>query len=78
MPAPLSLSKATITRPDDVLEDVSILIRLGVATVRRGRDIVAKEDVVLVEALSGRTWQLTLADGSIWSVVRARGCGCGH
>lgn len=77
MPAPLSLSKSTIITPTDEFKNVSILVRVGHAIVKRGRDIVIEADVATVEAQTSRTWKLTLVDGSEWTVTRARNCGCG-
>lgn len=80
MPAPLSLSKATITRsthPDDPLTAVSLLVRTGTATVRRGRDVVTTARIERVESTGIRSWLLTLDDGSTWTVMREKGKCCG-
>lgn len=78
MAAPLSLSKANITRTDQSpLSKVSLLIRQSHAVVRSGRQIVAEADVATVVPVSRGEWTVTLVDGTVWTVKRDKDCGCG-
>lgn len=79
MPAPLSLSRATITRSTDPepLVKVSLIVRTGHATVKRGRDVLVEANVTSLVSTGARSWELTLDDGSTWTVVKEKGCGCG-
>lgn len=79
MAAPLSLSRAEVTTPDQTFPRVSLLVRQNRATLKVGADVVAQGDVAVdgVNRKSMTTWTITLADGTEWNVKRARGCGCG-
>lgn len=75
--APLSLSRVDVQTATDRFERVSLIIRNDVAKLRDGREIVAEAEVSGVEQTGRRTYDVTLADGSTWAVVRSSGCGCG-
>lgn len=72
--APLSLSRATVTRGDtEPLTKVSVIVRQGMATIRRGHEIVDSANVANVESVDRRSWRVTLTDGQTWHVQKARG-----
>ncbi len=74
MAAGLSLSRATITRPDgEPLTKVSIIVRGNVATIRRGHEQIASAEVASVVPLARTEWEVTLSDGQVWHVKRERG-----
>jgi hypothetical protein len=77
MAAPLSLTRTNVQTATGSHERVSITIRNNRAVLRRGRQVVEEADVVRVSQVERRRWEVELADGSIWSVDRKSGCGCG-
>lgn len=77
MAAPLALTRANVQTADAHHDRVSITIRDNHAVLRSGRTVVDEADVVKVEQVERRRWEITLSDGSKWSVHRQAGCGCG-
>lgn len=77
MAAPLALTRADVQTPTGHHSRVSVTIRNNHAVLRAGRDVVAEADVVKVAQVERRRWEITLDDGTVWSVDRKSGCGCG-
>lgn len=89
MPAGLALSRAEVTRfpphgdetaPPPASSSwprASVVVRGGRLAVSVGRQTVASGTAVSVVQESRNTWRVTMDDGSQYTVVRAKGCGCG-
>lgn len=74
MAAGLALSKADVTADGAEQKGVSVLVRRGTATARKGRDIVVtREGVQTVTPLSRKSWRVTFDDGATWDVTKI-GC----
>lgn len=78
MAAPLSLSRATVTRGDEKTEHVSVVIRGNRLRTRIGRNVLTEnEEVVSTRNVKAGTWEVDLASGETLTVVREKGCNCG-
>lgn len=88
MPAGLALSRAQVSQfpPHDdgppspassSWPRASVVVRGGRLTVSVGRETVASGTAVSVVQESRNTWRVVMDDGSQFTVVRAKGCGCG-
>lgn len=77
MAAPLALTRADVQTGSKHYDRVSVMVRNNRAVLRSGRTVVEEADVVSVSQVERRRWEITLADGSTWSVHRQAGCGCG-
>lgn len=80
MAAPFAFSKADVEIKGEgggeTLKGVSVIVRGGTATIRRGRDLLRQVPVVSDAQLTTRSWSVVTAS-EVWEVTRAKGCGCG-
>ncbi len=80
MPAKLNGSRMNVTTPDQQYDDVQVIIREGVASVRSNKGerlgLIRKNDVTAVTHPTRKTWAVAFADGTVWGVERNRDCGC--
>lgn len=80
MAAPFAYSRADVEikgeGTGESLKGVSVIVRGGRATIRRGRDLLRDVAVVTDSQLSTRSWSVVTAT-EVWEVVKAQGCGCG-
>lgn len=78
-----ALSRADVTLPDGTKhEKVSLLIQSDEVSLRQRntRDPFLTAPVdgdSAIEIVGRNAWQLTMGDGSVWQVVKSRGCNCG-
>lgn len=77
MAAPLSLSRADVQTPTQTFTQARVLVRNNHATVWTGNTIAAEADVASVQRVERRRWQLTLTDGSTWTVAQTGRSCCG-
>lgn len=79
MPAQLNLVRSDVTIDGEVTSNVQIVIRNMQARLMRGSTrLLTKDDATGVQRSADRkTWTVSFADGSVWTVARkAGGCGC--
>lgn len=80
MPAPFAYSKADVEvlaeGGGETLKGVSVIVRGGRATIRRGRELLRDVPVVSDAQLSSLSWSVVTAT-EVWKVTKAKGCGCG-
>jgi hypothetical protein len=72
---------AVTTSPTLTIDRCKLIVQDGVATVWQvvDRQIteVARLENVVGQGVSGRSTLLRAEDGTIWSVAKGNGCGCG-